>query len=136
MKGIPLVLDPNAKSASKGEPAFIARPEGAPVYHGFPVIEESLIDGWRYGAITAFEGVSGADRGEGFVVAPDGSRAGVVWGANNPKFEIVCPPDKARWGVYAVRFPKAVSCRQDLIDNFRAVLPHLRAKFDDLRKNG
>jgi hypothetical protein len=33
--GRPLAVDSQAKSESATEPAFIARPEAAPVYHGF-----------------------------------------------------------------------------------------------------
>jgi hypothetical protein len=119
-----------------GEPAFVAKPDGAPVYHGFPVVEESETDGWKYGAITAFEGVRGEKQGDGFVIAPDGSRAGIVWTTNGAPFSAICPPGEGRWGVYGVRFPSEVSSRQDLIRNFRAVLPQLKAQFADLQKNG
>ena len=135
MKGRPLVTDPNAKSGKAGEPAFIARPPGAPVYHGFAVLEESITDGWRYGAITAFEGVDKEEAGDGFVIAPDGSRAGVVWSTDVPEFEVIMPPDTNRWGVYSVRFPKPVSSKQDLIDNFRAVLPLLKKQYESVRKS-
>ena len=99
MKGRPIVTDPDAKSANTDEPAFIARPEGAPVYHGFVVVEESETDGWRYGAITAFEGVKDEREGDGFVIAPDGARAGVVWSTDQSEFEEILPPDEDRWGV-------------------------------------
>jgi hypothetical protein len=136
MKGRPLVIDPNALSAKAGEPAFVAKPDGAPVYHGFPVIEESETDGWKYGAITAFEGVRDEKQGDGFVIAPDGSRAGIVWDTGGAHFSVILPPGEGRWGVYGVRFPTAVSSRQDLIQNFRAVLPQLKTRFSDLQKNG
>src|SRR5664280_2213515 len=123
MKGRPIVTDPKARSGTTGLPAFMAKPNGAPAYHGFVVIEESETEGWRYGAITGFEGVDKEEAGDGFVIAPDGSRAGVVWGTDAPEFEIVLPPDDSRWGVYSVRFPKPVSSKEDLIQNFRAVLP-------------
>jgi len=44
-----LVLDGNAASASVDQPAFLSKPLGAPVYHGFPLIPETSIDGWLYG---------------------------------------------------------------------------------------
>jgi len=114
----------------------VAKPKGAPVYHGFPVVEESETEGWKYGAITAFEGVGVANQGDGFVIAPDGSRAGIVWNTYGSDITVVCAPEKGRWGVYGVRFPNAVSSRQDLIQNFRAVLPRLKAQYDQLHKNG
>jgi hypothetical protein len=72
-KGLPLALDPKAASASNAEPAFIARPAGAPVYHGFVVLEDVVVDGFTLGTITNFE-LKPADDGDAFVIAPDGSR--------------------------------------------------------------
>jgi hypothetical protein len=40
-RGVPLSLDPEAGSADPTLPAFLARPQVAPVYHGFPLLEES-----------------------------------------------------------------------------------------------
>jgi hypothetical protein len=77
-KGKPVALDPNAISASPTEPAFVAPPKGAPVYHGFVVLEDVSVEGFTFGAITDFEAES-CDAGDAFVVAPDGSRAGLVW---------------------------------------------------------
>src|ERR1051326_5439781 len=100
MKGRPIAVDPNARSARPGEPPFVARPEGTPVYHGFTVVDESETEGWRYGAITAFEGITTQDAGDGFVITPDGSRAGLVWSVDGPDFQVILPPDAGRWGVY------------------------------------
>ena len=44
--GHPIALDPLAQSASQTEPAFIARPEGAPVYHGFQILSDVVVDGF------------------------------------------------------------------------------------------
>ena len=68
--GQPLRLDPDAESADPELPAFIARPEGAPVYHGFPVVPEIETDGWLYCAITDYECDSPQTDGDGFVIAP------------------------------------------------------------------
>lgn len=78
IKGLPLRLDPGATSASDDLPAFLARPDDAPVYHGFPIIESSLSDGFRLGMITDFVSQP-TDYGDAFVVAPDNTRAGLVW---------------------------------------------------------
>jgi len=48
-KGRPLAIDATAKSASPTEPAFIAPPEGAPVYHGFVVLDDVAVDGFTLG---------------------------------------------------------------------------------------
>lgn len=55
-EGKTILQDPNAESCDPEKPAFLARPEGAPVYHGFPLVEETRTEGWCFGAITAFEG--------------------------------------------------------------------------------
>jgi hypothetical protein len=42
--GRPLALDPFAESGSQTVPAFIARPAGAPVYHGFEVLNDVVLE--------------------------------------------------------------------------------------------
>ena len=44
-EGKPLAVDRHAASASPTEPAFVARPSGAPVYHGFRVLEDVTVEG-------------------------------------------------------------------------------------------
>src|ERR1041384_8772115 len=79
-RGKAILQDPDAESSDPELPAFLAPPEGAPVYHGFGLIEETRTDGWCYGAITAFdEDPNGCEDGDGFVVAPDATRAGLIW---------------------------------------------------------
>jgi hypothetical protein len=73
--GLPLSLDP-AASSDESVPGFLARPEGAPVYHGFTVLEGVEAEGFRLGTISA---LGPDDYGDAFVIAPDGSRAGLVW---------------------------------------------------------
>ena len=128
-KGRRILIDPNAESANASEPAFVARPEGAPVYHGFVTIEESNTEGWKIGAITEF---IEEDYGDAYVVAPDGSRAGLVWAVGPGEFESVCEPSPGRWGVYAVWFPLAIHNTDDLISNFRSVLPDLKKAYDNV----
>ena len=76
-RGRPIAVDPKATSASASEPAFIARPAGAPVYHGFQVLEDIIVEGFAFGKITDFE-AEPSQEGDAFVVAPDNSRAGLV----------------------------------------------------------
>jgi hypothetical protein len=129
-----LRLDRAAMSEDPKLPAFLAHPEGAPVYHGFPIIEETCTDGWYFGAITEFEDPNGCESGDGFVVAPDNSRAGIVWDVGDYDMEEVSPPDAGRWGVYAVWFPNAVWTVDDLVSNFRYVLPTLQKKFEEVQR--
>ena len=42
-RGRPLAIDHKAASTSPTEPAFIARPEGAPVYYGFVILDDIAI---------------------------------------------------------------------------------------------
>src|SRR5262249_24598288 len=125
--GKPLRLDASARSASPDLPAYLARPADAPVYHGFPLVEATRTDGWCYGAISGFEDPDGCTEGDGFVVAPDGSRAGLVWSVGTFGTQEVSPPEAGRWGVYSVACPKPVRSTADLVECFRAVLPQLKA---------
>src|SRR3712207_3059479 len=97
--GKPLALDPAAQSASEELPAFIARPDGAPVYHGFPILDVE-VEGFRLGMIADCLAAPDVD-GDAVVVAPDGSRAGLVWvaEADDYYFGEVLGPTNDRWGV-------------------------------------
>lgn len=104
MKSRPLALDASARSADPDVPAFLARPKGEPVYHGFPVVEGVEVEGFRLGMIADLE--SSPEDGDAFVIAPDGSRAGLVWCVGDVAgLEEVC-----RWKPHAgacgpLRFP-------------------------------
>ncbi|MCA1631332.1 MAG: hypothetical protein LC785_15865 [Acidobacteria bacterium] len=45
----------------------------------------------------------------------------------------VLAPDEARWGVYAVWFPRSVITVDDLVFNFRHVLPELKKKYEEVK---
>jgi len=133
-KGQPIALDPSAKSASLTEPAFIARPVGAPVYHGFEVLDDVSADGFVFGKITDFE-AEAADCGDAFVIAPDNSRAGIVWEVSETQyFTEVCPIEAARWGVWAVSFPLPMNKRENVRRNLQSVLPTLKEKWEEWRE--
>ena len=133
-RGRPLALDPRAKSGDPDLPAFLARPEGAPVYHGFPIVDGITVDGFRLGKITDFEAES-SDVGDAFVVAPDGSRAGLVWEiSKEPHFSEVCVEDSGRWGVWAVNFPFPMNSRENIQKNLEAILPPLKEKWEKWKK--
>jgi hypothetical protein len=127
-----LNLDESATTTSANLPASLSRPKGAPVYHGFNLVDETRTDGWCFGAITEFEDEEGCDWGDGFVVAPDGRRAGIVWEVGEGDIQIVAPPNETRWGVYAVWFPRTVRTVDDLVFNFRQVLPGLKKRYEDV----
>jgi hypothetical protein len=133
--GSKILEDPAAKSANSKLPAFLAPPEGAPVYHGFPILDDSLTDGWRIGVITEFEDSDGCEAGDAFVVAPDDSRAGLVWDVGSGPVLEISSPDASRWGVYQVYFPDPIRTRADLIQAFRGLLPALREIYERVRKS-
>jgi hypothetical protein len=123
-------LDPEAASANRDLPGFLARPEGAPVYHGFPVLEDVEVDGFRLGMITDWE-AEPADSGDAFVVAPDDSRAGLVWEIDaTPKVEQILEPNTSRWGVWQITFPHPMTSRDNARLNLAAVLPVLRPQWE------
>jgi hypothetical protein len=126
-EGIPLRLDPEAESADPTLPAFLARPEGTPVYHGFPVLEASRTDDdWCFGTISDPDCPEGRDWGDAFVVAPDNSRAGIIWEVGATGVEVSIPPKDNRWGVYKLGFADRVHDEQELVQQLRKWLPELR----------
>jgi hypothetical protein len=132
IEGRPILQDADSQSSDPTLPAFLAPPSDAPAYYGFPLVPETETGGWIYGAITAFEDPQGCVAGDGYVQAPDGSRAGLVWGPDEEHMEEYLAPDEDRWGVYAIRFPRPIRTVQDLVDNFRAILPDLRRKYFEI----
>jgi hypothetical protein len=134
-RGRPLALDPQAPSDDEALPAFLAKPAGAPVYHGFPLLDDVSVDGFVLGAITDFEAAP-CDYGDAFVVAPDGSRAGLVWEVSSDVsyFEEAGAPEADRWGVWAVTFPHPMTSRDNARLNLAAILPALRAQWEAWRE--
>jgi hypothetical protein len=134
-KGRPLTIDPNAASADPNAPAFLARPEGCPVYHGFPVLHDVAVEGFIFGKISDFE--SGpCSEGDAFVVAPDNSRAGLVWEVSAERhFYEVSPPEALRWGVWDVAFPHPMNSRENARKNLEFILPMLKQKWTEWRNS-
>ena len=133
-RGRPLALDRNAKSADETIPAFVARPSSAPVYHGFDVLEDVVIDGFTLGLITAIE-EEGATEGDAFIIARDNSRAGLVWEFSADQLvEEICPIQPERWGVWGVSFPFRMANRADARRNLKAILPTLKPKWEEWRR--
>ena len=134
-----MVTDPALATADPSKPPWLFRPEGAPVYYGFPIVEETRTEGWCYGAITSFldpDRPEGCTFGDGFVVAPDGSRAGLVWDVEPHEARTILPPEEGRWGVYAIWFHRPVRSVEDLTFNFREVLPTLKRLHEEALRRG
>lgn len=121
LEGLPIALDQTAISADPTLPAFVARPAGAPVYHGFPLIDEVGLEGWQLGLITASLGTHD-DAGDAYLVAPDGRRAGLVWRVGSPRgFHVLRDPEPGRFGVFDV----VASVGPTSVDNARRFLAEI-----------
>jgi hypothetical protein len=128
-KGRPIAIDATAKSASPTKPAFIARPAGAPVYYGFVVLDDVNVDGFTLGKITDFE-AEPCETGDAFVIAPDGSRAGLVWEViDKPYFREVRSIETSRWGVWGVGFSLPMNSRENARRNLESILPELKLRW-------
>ena len=112
--GHPVAIDPDAASADPSKPAFLAPPPGAPVYYGFPLVPDVERDGFRLGMVTDFLAETAAIAGDLFIVAPDGSRAGIEWSiGSQPRFGEVLAPSAERWGVYRFEFTEPLRTVED-----------------------
>jgi hypothetical protein len=121
-------LDPDAASTSD-LPAFLSPPEGAPVYYGFVVLDETEVDGFRLGVISGF-GEDAGDCGDAFVVAPDGSRAGLVWEVGESAYiREISGFEPGRWGVWEVGFTRPMRTPADARANLEQLLPRLRVEW-------
>ena len=127
--GRPLAVDHNAKGANPNEPAFVAPPAGAPVYYGFVVLDDVEVDGFTLGKITDFE-LAPCDEGDAFVIAPDGSRAGLVWEiCEKPYFQEVLSLEESRWGVWGVGFGIPMTSRDNARENLAMIVPELKLRW-------
>jgi hypothetical protein len=129
--GRPLALDPLTESASRNVPAFIAKPAGAPVYHGFEILHDIVVDGFTFGKITDFE-IGTCTEGDAFVVAPDNRRAGLVWEVSEKYyFQEVCPLEPDRWGVWGVNFPHRMDSHENVRRNLESIIPELKKRWEE-----
>jgi hypothetical protein len=105
------------------------------VYHGFPVLSDVTVDGFTLGKISDFE-AERMDYGDAFVIAPDGTRAGLVREvAEVVTFEEIFPPDLGRWGVFAVGFTGPMRTRDDARRNLAQVVDLLRSHWQAASRN-
>jgi hypothetical protein len=124
-----IIIDPQAASADPAKPAFMAPPPGTKPYHGFPLVEGTRHNGYCLGLVTdPFEPDCevGCTIGDGFVEAPDGSRAGLMWELHlEPKFAVVEPPHGQVWGTFHFTFLRPFTCLDDLKEAFAMMVPVL-----------
>jgi hypothetical protein len=136
-QGLPLRLDEAAESADPDKPAFLARPAGAPVYHGFPILDDVEVDGFRLGMISDWE-AEPSEWGDAFLVAPDDSRCGLIWEVTDEPYvsaESRVPAGETRWGVWNVGFPYRMDSRENARRNIGFLLEELRPRWERWRES-
>lgn len=105
-------------------------------YKGFPIVEETGVDGWYYGLITEHIEPDmypdGTEDGDGFVITPNEDIAGIAWEVGTGEIYEICEPDKHRWGVWGVYFERRINTLDDIIYNFHKFLPELQAKYYEI----
>jgi hypothetical protein len=123
-----------APSASNDKPAFIDPPAGSPVYYGFRLLDRVLLDGFALGLITDSM-VEPTTYGDAFVVAPDGSRAGLIWEiAEQAYFETTIGPDSRRFGVFSVGTTHGPTTTDEATMFLAEILPAVRREWERTRR--
>ena len=70
-------------------------------------------------------------------LAPDGSRAGLVWQSEcAPYFQEIMAPGLDRWGVWAAGLALPMTTSDEARDYLAALLPHLRSRWEAWRDAG
>ena len=109
----------------------MAPPGGARPYHGFKVLNDVTYQGFTLGAITDYQTRPGLTVGDGFVVAPDGSRAGIEWRIANESYLLeMAPPTSNRWGVWMAGFVHPMVDKDSARRNLIEIEPLLRQKWE------
>jgi hypothetical protein len=87
------------------------------------------VDGFTLGKITDWE-AEPCEAGDAFVIAPDGSRAGLVWEVCDPPyFQEVLSVEASRWGVWGVGFLLPMASRENARKNLESILPQLKFRW-------
>lgn len=121
-----MALDPEAQSTDDSLPAFMAPPPDTPAYYGFVVLHDVEAEGFLLGKISDFEAMPDMVAGDAFIIAPDNSRAGLVWELAEEVFvrEISFMAEN-RWGVWGVGFLYPMTTRDNMRRNLQNLLPFL-----------
>ena len=104
------------------------------MYYGFQILDGVSVDGFTFGKITDFE-AEPCEHGDAFVIAPDNSRAGLVWEVSGKhNFQQILPIDSTRWGVWDVTFPQPMTSLTNARKNLEAILPELKSRWEEWRR--
>lgn len=100
----------------------------AQTYDVTKLIAASECEGWTLGYVgIPWPGPWPKCNGDLFVADPQGHQAGLAWESAGPAIQRICGPSDGKWGVFQVRFPYPVMAERDLVRNFHAILPLLKA---------
>lgn len=105
----------------------------APKIQARAVEESRTEDGWVMESFGSVDPAKGSSQGSGYIVAPDGARAGMMWRVGEGANLEYQTKDSNLWAIYKISFPKPVFNAADLGANFRRILPDLRARYEVLR---
>jgi len=100
------------------------------------MLDSVLVDGFTLGLITdSF--AQPATHGDAFVVAPDGSRAGLIWEiADQTYFETTIGPAPDRWGVFSVGAEHGPTTMDEAKLFLAEIVPSLRREWQRTRATG
>lgn len=68
------------------------------------------------------------------MVAPNGSRAGIVWQIGHGEPSIGSEPSEGRWGVYRFCFDGLITTEEELVRHMRSLVPALKAYYEAAEK--
>ena len=130
-----LALDLTADSEDDTVLPFMAPPKGAEPYHGFKVLTNVTHEGFTLGAITDFVKRPGLFTGDAFVVAPDGSRAGLEWRLSNEVYVLeMAMYNEVRWGVWMAGVKHPMVDEDAALRNLIDLVPTLEEKWSTWRE--
>jgi hypothetical protein len=125
-----LHLDLSAASAGESVLAFMAPPPNSPPYYGFRLTDISH-DCFTLGLISdVLADDSAAEQGDGFIEAPDGSRAGFVWKVDAPYAFRTVEDSATRWGVWLVGLDAPWFDRGAIEASFQPIVETLRPHWE------
>ena len=100
----------------------------------FQVLSDVVIDGFTFGKITDFE-TETCEYGDAFVIAPDNSRAGLVWEVSDKRyFQEICPLEPNRWGVWGVAFSQPMTSHDNARKHLGSILRELKKQWEEWRR--
>ena len=125
-----LALDLSADSDDETVLPFMSPPKGSEPYHGFKVLQNVTHEGFTFGAITDFVKRPGLLTGDAFIVAPDGSRAGLEWRLTNEVYLLeMAMYNDARWGVWMAGIRHPMIDEDAALANLVELVPLLSEKW-------